>query len=1187
MWTSQCFSRRGLLLTSLIVSSASFAQEIRGSIAGMVSDPSGAPIADAKVTAVNAATGVATKGTSNSTGNYVLPYLISGTYSLTVERDGFEKLVRNGIEIRVADELKIDFKLTIGNVQQTVIVKEDAPIVESESADVGEVIGHAQLSDLPIPDGNPFILARLVSGTVFTGDPHFTRPFDNGDVSAIRVNGAEGGNDFTLNGVSNTGHQPGYGGGGFTVAYVPPADAVQEFKMTTSGFNARNGNTTGAVVNVSTKSGGNKLHGTLYEFFRNEHLSANDFFSNRAGVARPVLRYDRYGGSVGGPVFLPKLYDGRNRTFFFYAHENLPDIYPEPGTYTVPTAAERQGNFSALGQLGDLIYDPLTGVDDPARAGHVIRTPFPNNQIPDSRLSQLGLNYIKYYPLPDQPGRIDGTNNYYSQNSRTDQFHSDLVRIDHVLTNRQKIFGTYFTNWRNEQRGDWAGTIDGVRPAGASQYFTNTGGSLDDTITLSPSLLLDIIGGVNRFHFAKDPQSIGQVNPLTLGFLSSSTQFFVGPNYLPAIGIAGYSGLSSGFGDDQFSTTYSIAPTLTKVAHRHTLQTGYDFRTYQENWSSYGNSAGAYTFNQDFTKAADDGTTYMGQGLAALLLGQPTAGSIDRKAGRANQQRRQAAFLQDDWKATGKLTLNLGLRYEYDGATTERFNQNSRGFDLTTPNPVAPAYTAAFAKAFPKGLSVEGQPAITANDLHIVGGYLFPTSGNRGFWYPEKLNFMPRAGVAYQIARHTVLRGGWAIFSSPFGFTYAQNQPGYAITTQMVPSIDNGKSFQATFANPFPSGVANPTGSSLGLATLAGGDVYDYPLNIKTQKTLRWSADIQRELPRNWLLDVQYVGSAGYNLSRDTWYLNTVPRQYLSTSPLRDNTVIGALTAQVSNPLLGIAFPGTGSNTAKTVNAYQLTRPYPQFTGIRTPLYNGSNHYESGAIKVVRRFSRGYTLGATYTRSKLLEHYGFLNESDTEPVKQLAGNDSPNTVATYFITELPFGRGHRWGTNWRGLLNTMLGGWQPSGVYQFQGGWPLGMGDIVYFGAFQNLHTNIGSGTIDHTFDTSGFYFHDAAVQTNGMDDFNKQRNDPRIYLQWNLRSFAANWGNFRGPAQNNIDLALKKSFQLQEKVRLDFRADAFNGFNHAWFNNPNLDPRNAAFATITSQKNQPRQMEIAAKLIF
>jgi hypothetical protein len=1178
---------RGLTLglCAWLLGPAGVAQDARGSLTGLLTDPAGAPIAGAQIQATNTATGVATTTTTNASGNYALLYLIPGKYSLSAEREGFERVVRKDIEMRVADELKLDLQLTLGSVKQTITVSESTPLLQAGNADVGQTIGNAQVSELPLADGNPFLLTRLVAGTVFTGNPQFTRPFDNGDTSSIRVNGAEGSNEFMLNGAPNVGRQIHVGNN--VVAYVPPADAVQEFKMTTSSYSAQYGHTTGASVNVSTKSGTNQFHGTAYEFFRNEKLAANDFFLNAAGQPRATVRYNRFGGSLGGPVRIPKLYNGRNKTFFFFAYENLPDVFPEPNKNTTPTASERQGDLSALLPLNLVVYDPLTAV--PTGSGtHVQRTPFPGNIIPTSRLSALSQNYLKFYPLPNATGNTDGANNFVTQRSRRDHYNNELGRIDHALSSRQRLSGTILANWRNEDRGDWVGLINGARVTGDDRYYINNGANLDDVITLSPTLILHTLGAFTRFHTYVNPPTVGKIDPLALGFSPAAVALMIGPHYLPTISIADFTGIGRTIDDNQFSNVYSFTPAFTKVTRGHTLNFGYDFRTYQENTTSYGNPAGTYAFNQNFTRVTDNGASQFGQGLAAFLLGQPTGGSIDRNGSRANQQRYHALFIQDDWKVTARLTLNLGLRYEYEGPQTERYNRNVRGFDLTTPNPVAAAAQAAFATDFPNGLHVDPNlpPVLTAANFKVVGGYRFPDPSHRSFWNANALVFLPRVGAAYMLDNHTVFRGGLGLSANAFSY-YGLNQVGFSQTTSLVPSNDNGLTFQANFANPFPQGVTNPPGSSLGLATALGTSVTNNPVDVRTGKSLSWSAEIQRQIPGNWVITLRYNGIHGYDLSRSTNYLDAIPPQYLSTTPVRDNTVIGQLTANVPNPFIGLA-PGASLNTNTTVQVQQLLRAFPQFTGIGTPLYNGSNHYESGTLVVEHRLSSRYTVLGSYHRSKLLERYGFLNDFETQPTHRMAGNSAPNAVAAIFIAQLPFGRRQPWGANWRGPLDTAFGGWQAQGIYQMQSGFPLIMGNLVYFGDPGRLRTNISSSTLNQVFDTSGFYFSDAAVQNSqGVVDPNLQRADKRIQLGNNIRTFPNILPNFRGQATDNIDLSLTKNFFIRERLKMELRGEALNAFNHPLFNGPGLDPTKTTFAQITSQRNLPREVQVAIKLVF
>jgi hypothetical protein len=1036
------------------------------------------------------------------------------------------------------------------------------------------------------------LLARLTAGTVFTGDPQFTRPFDNGDVGAIRVNGAEGSNEFTMNGMSNTGQQ--FGGGNRVVAYIPPSDSVQEFKMTTSSFSAASGHSAGGNIDFSTKSGSSALHGSAYEFFRTDKWAANDFFSNHVTpkIPRSQVAYNRFGGTLGGPVFLPKIYDGRkHKTFFFLAGEGLLDAFPEKFTGTVPTLAERQGDFSAL-LPNVLIYDPLTTTADPKRKGHVIRTPFPGNIIPSNRFSPIALNILKFYPLPNLSGTAEGVDNFSSPQTRSDAFHTYLVRIDHLLSPAQRLSGTHYANWRYENRFDWArGFVSGLDVTGRPQYLANHGISLDDAITLSPTTVLDIRGGFTRLFTQIFNPTIGQIGPAQLGFSSSALGVFrPQPTFFPPFAINGYSNLNTATGGTTFeniySNVYSFQPILTKVLRSHTLSFGYDYRAFRDNFQGIGNSEGTYTFDTNFTQQKDDSSgDRQGEGLAAFLLGQPTGGSIDVAAARANQAIYNGVFVQDDWKVLPRLTLNLGLRYEYEGATTERHDRNLRGFDFTSPSPIQGPAVAAFQKSFPSGIVVEpGKPPITS--LNVVGGPLFAGAGQRGFWNPDPLNFQPRLGAAYQLTKSMVVRGGWGIYSVPFGLT-GIDQTGFARTTQLVPSNDNGLTFQADLSNPFPGGVLQPSGSSLGLATNLGQNIAAHPLNVKTGHTQRWSLDVQYELPGQWLLDAAYVGSHGYDLARNGNFSNAIPATYLSTSPIRDDATIAALTASVTNPFAGL-LPGSGIN-GKTIAVSQLLRPFPEFSNISSTLYNGSNNFNAAEVRVQHRFGHGYQLFATYTWSKLLERFAFLNDFETTPSHSLSGNDVPHRVTTTFIGQLPFGHGRHWGRNWSGVVEQLFGGWQTGAVFQFQSGQPIGLGNIVYLGNSSKLRTHISGSTVGKAFDTSGFYFSDSAVTDpiTGLVNPSLQRNDPRINLSNNIRIFPVNLGNFRGSAQNNIDLNVLKTFSITERERLELRAVALNAFNHAQLGNPNVNPRSSAFGTITSQRGLPRELELALRFVF
>lgn len=1100
---------------------------------------------------------------TNKVGIYRLLYLIPGMYSLTVEHVGFDKALREGVEVHVSDEWKVDIALRVGNINQSITVEASAPILQAENAEMGQTVTHEQIAELPIGDGNPFILARLTEGTVFLGDPKMTRPFDNADVGNIRVNGADGSNEFSLNGMSNMGKSV---SGGNQVAYIPSSDAMQEFKMTTATFSAMTGRTAGANINISIKSGTNTVHGTLYEFFRNDKLTANDFFLNRAGQDRPVVRYNRFGGTIGGPVVLPKIFDGRNKLFFFFAYENLPDVFPEPGTFTVPTAAERAGNFSGL-PAANIVYDPLSAVT--TTPGHVGRTPFPGNIIPSSRFNKIGMNLLQFYPLPDVAGNADGTNNFVSEQSRRDKFHSYLERSDYNLGNRQLFSFNYYSNWREENRFDWAGVVNGLVTSGQDLFNINQGGGLQDVITLSPSSLLDLRFGMTRMSAPVAPAGLGY-DPATLGFSPAVTALFRGPQYMVPFNVAGFTRLQHNTNTNLYrnmiSNQMSFQPRYSKIMQSHTFNTGWDFRVYRENYQSWGNAEGYYDFQTTYTKATDSAASYQGQGVAALMLGQPTGGQIDRNGTRADQGLFHALYAQDDWKVSRRLTLNLGVRWEYEGPTTDRYNQNTRGYDLTTANPVQAAAVQAFATSFPTGMALPNGSIMTAANFNVLGGYLFADSSHRNFWNGAWNNLMPRIGFAYQLNSKTVVRGGWALYSIPKGLA-GVNQAGYSQTATLSPSGDSGLTFLANIDNPFPTGAVDPTGSKLGMMTGIGASVTYYPLDLTTAHTQRWSVSIQRQLAGKWLLEATYVGNHGYDLSKTSNYLDAIPAQYLSTAALRDATLISALGAAVPNPFYGIT-PGTSYNTTKTVALSQLLRPFPQFTGISSPLPAGSSIYHSGAVRVERRF-KGLTILANYGWAKLLERSTFLNDFETIPQKAISTSDIPQRVALTFLAELPFGKGRHWGHDWHGAVNGVLGGWQVQGILQAQSGRPITMGNLVYFGDPSKLRTQINSSTLGNAFDTSGF----------GSGSL--------IQLASNIRTFPSTLTDFRGQAMNNSDLSILKKFALNERFAFQLRGEFLNAFNHPFFSNPSVDPTNAAFGTITSQYNLPREVQLGARLTF
>jgi hypothetical protein len=1167
----------GALLTLLLCAlplARPAAQDFRGAIEGRITDDQGAAVPGVTVTVTHVETNVPSTATSNADGNYNVPFLTPGVYKISVELTGFKKVERDQVQVRVGDRLALDFQLAVGAIEEVVSVSAAAPLLETRSGSSGQVIDEKRIALMPLSDGNPFVLTRLAPGVAYFGDLKFSRPFDNGGTSDVSADGAPGGNEFSLDGSPNMGH-------GRRVAFVPPAGAVQEFKVETANFDAQQGHTAGATVNVTLKSGTNRFRGEGYYHYRDEKLGANDFFLERQGRPKAPLDYKRFGGVLGGPIF-------QDRTFFFSAVEWLYDQFPEPAQFTVPTEAQRNGDFSALLSQGIRIYDPATAR---LENGRIVRTAFPNNIIPAGRINPVAREYLKFYPLPNQAGDALGRNNFSSPQPRGDDFYSISARVDHQLTNSQKIFGRYSRNDRKEYRGAWAGEQNGVNPIGNFLFRKNDAVNVDHVWTMSNSMLLNLRGGWSRFGEPSIRQHQGLYNPANLGFSQQTVALFGENQYVPRFDLDAYSDLGESFAGGTTSQIWSFQPTATRITGNHTFRAGYDFRIYKEESIPSVHSAGEYLFRGDFTRETDVAAIQVGQDLASLMLGIPTSGRIDRSADRYNSAMYHAVFFQDDWKVSDKLTLNLGVRYDYEGAPTERDNRNLRGFDPSAELAITAAAQAAYA--------ANPIPQVAPSAFSVRGGLGFASDSDPGFWNADKNNVQPRLGFAYQINEKSVLRGGWAIYSVP-AVIDGVRQPGFSQPTPIVTTLDTGLTFRASLTDPFPNGVTQPPGASLGANTFLGRQLPDTgdlgvrfmdDIDYKNQQAMRWALTYQRELFGAWVLDASYVGNHGYDLTTNR-ELNPIPREYLSTSQVRDDATINFLNGQVTNPFRGL-LPGETLNS-NTVQRNQLLRQYPQFQNIQGRRYDGSSSYNSGQFRLERRFSNGYSFLSSYTFSKFRERLSLLNETDTEyELRPARSADIPHRFVLNPIIELPFGRNRKFGKDVNRAVDAIIGGWNVSLLWQWQSGRPIELatnnatvGNLYFNGDLSQLKTDYSNPDVP-VFDISGFYFQDAAVMTNGVVDPAKQRADPRIRLERNLRYFPSRHTNLRGQQLNYVDMSFVKAVQITGRVRAQIHLELYNAFNQTFYNDPNLDPRTADFGKVTAQNNVPRNIQIGTKITF
>ncbi len=1181
-------SRVSLALLFCLLASMSqlAAQESRGTIAGSVLDPSGAVVPGAQVVVVNTAMGTRVVLRTNTEGRYAAPLLIPGLYTVEVEAPGFKKAVRENLEVRVADRLDISFSLEIGAAGEAVTVTAEAPLLNSESASLGTVVDSRRLASLPVSYGNPFLLIGLTAGVTFNGSARLDRPFEPTHIVNFSMGGTRGNlNDITIDGAPTTATA---GSNEVTASYVPPTDVVQEFKVQTATFDAQFGQTQGGVTNISIKSGTNEFRGTAgYSIYR-PSLLANDFFNNKAGLPVPNFRFDRWGGSLGGPVRIPKVYDGRNRTFFMWGYEGLHDARPrhDDTTNTVPTPAMHTGDFSALllnGGAAYTIYDPATRVRDGARFR---QTPFPGNIVPPGRISAVGAALISYYPKVEKtPGDPLGLNNYRDASlPEKTKYYNYTIRGDQNVSDKQRFFLRYSTYIRNSTYNNYFdNAFMGIR-----FWFKSYTAMLDHVYTLSPTMVLNTRYSFNRFIRGQDsPESAVGFDITKLGFSSQyASQVPKDIMRFPRITYASTSYIANAIGGhNRPINNHTVSATLSKVAGKHSIRTGFEFRAYQEIDGFFGNNqTGAFVFGSTWTRGPLDNSATSpsgyGQSIAALLLGLPDSGQIVRASNYAEQSDSWGFFVQDDWKVTRELTFNMGLRYEFETPMRERYHRSTLSFDPLYEQPISAAAKAAYATLQPAYSG--GFPELPVDAFALRGGMTFAgVDGNPGGLYKTPKNvFMPRVGLAYQLGSKTVIRSGFGMFGGFLGQRRGDVlQNGFTQNTNMVLTVDNGLTWATTIANPFHNGVAEPRGNADRYQTFLGQGFSFFNQNPKVPMTLRWEIGIQREIA-GFAVETNYVGSKT-NRMEVTRNINGLPRQFVSTQRLRDDAWNNYLTATVSNPMVGLV-PGNTQAiyTGTTTNRGVLLSPYRAFgsSAINTTENIGYSWYHGLQMSGQRRFTRGYTISGSYTFAKWRQAVNLLNASDPMPIREISDADAPHRFNVSAVTELPFGRGKPLLAGAGPVVSRLVGGWQLSGIWTLQSGFPLAWGNNIYYGDPANIRRPLSERTTAAWFNVAGFETA-SARQLHGNQ----------------LRWWPFRFGTLRRQRINNIDLAVIKDTAIAEGKSVQFRAEALNAFNHPYFPSPLMTvttPQTAGhtgFGQInaSTQDNYARRIQISLRFIF
>lgn len=1126
---------------------------------------------------VQAGTNLAVQTVSNAEGVFELPNLPPGSYQMSVEFQGFKKYERSGLVVRVGDVVELNVTLEVGSLTESVSVTAESPILETGTASLGQTIDNRMITEMPLSGRGVNYLMQLSPGVVSTNAPmHGWLPQARDSVSNMAVAGTRTrSSEFTLDGIPNMARDG-------IIAFQPPPEMIQEFRVQTAAFDASLGRFAGANVNMVLRSGTNDIHGTLWFSHLSRPLMTHPFFINgnlwntatdRPGETRgakrsrlwPASRTNRYRGQIGMPVIIPKLYNGRNRTFVSYGNDFMERNFNNQSNTAVPTAEQRQGDFSRLLSLGSAyqIYDPATIA--PAAAGRFSRQPLPGNVIPASRISPLARNLLNYYPQPNAAGTNDFRLNFVTATPALIDYWSHMVRADQVINDRQRFYASVSMM---KTLGDQGRTLnnDAVGNISKNRYSAL---ALDHVWTLRPDLVANIRYGVTRQSNEGASPTAG-LSLATLGFPSSFVNMLdQALTALPTINIDGLAAVGTNLRSRGGFTSHYVSGTVSHSHGNHTLRMGGEYRLLDDNAYSFGNYSGSFTFGPGWTRGPLDNSPAapIGQGMASFLLGLPTAGFIDRNDSSAERSRYWGVFLQDDWKLTRKVTLNLGLRYELEQPNVERYDRANRGIDFDSVNPANAAAREAYAR--------NPIPEVPLSQFQLRGGMQFAGTGGqpRGLWNPDRNNLSPRIGLAYQISPLTVVRAGYGIFVEPLGADRSDaTQVGYNQRTNMNPSNDNGQTFRATLANPFPDGFVAAQRNSAGLATNLGLALSTFFPARRNAYMQRWSLNVQRQVAPNLVFEIGYIGNRGTGLGVN-YDFNSLPAQYLSRTGERDNANINFLTANVPNPFRGIPqfvnSPGFLNN--QFVARSQLLRPYPHFNGLSMSINDGFSWYHAATLRLERRFSRGFSIGGHWTWSKFMEAVDRLNPQDLHPHHAISPQDRPHHIAINGSWDLPFGKGRARLANAPGPVDWAVGGWSINAIYQWQSGPPIGFGNELFRGNIHDIVIPYSDRAVERWFNTAAGFERAAARQ-----------------LESNYRTFPLRFTGLRADGWNNWDISLFKNFRFGERWNLQLRAEAVNALNHAMFAAPNTDPVNTLFGHVTNTIwSEQRKTTVAARVTW
>ncbi|MEX2261251.1 MAG: carboxypeptidase regulatory-like domain-containing protein [Bryobacteraceae bacterium] len=1129
-----------LVMATIFAAPQAFGQAFTATLAGVVTDGTDAAIPGATVKIRNQATNDARQTTTSGEGRYIFSQLPPGTYEVTAETAGFKTLVRSGVGLSVSQTAELNLSMELGDVTQTVQVTEGAPILDTQTANRAVTLSSQQVLDLPVNARNPFVLVHVNAGVIAvrTGISQATQDQNHNRFS---MNGGRGQAGLTMiDGVPSSAVD--WGG----LIASPGVDSVQEVQIVRNIFDAQYGKSDGSVVSMVTRGGSNDWHGTLFEFLRNDNLDANSWANNRAGRERVEFQRNQFGGNFSGPILRSK------RLFFFTGYEGLRQGSPGLNVSTVPTALERQGDFSqSLNSRGALIpiFNPHTTRQNPNGSG-LIRDPFPGNRIPQALFDPVGSKVLDLYPQPNTQGDAFTNARNFAAAGKTVAVNDRLdVRIDWAKSEKFTMFGRLTKAWQKQTAPVYFGN-------GADTNFSDQnprhGIVIGATIVPNPTWVVNTQLGSGRWREVQISPSQGR-SATDLGFASSLVAQFQ-PQTYPGFAAQDYTSLNNRRFLDVPRETHNLQVNVTKELGSHSLKFGFSGEVARLNRTDF------YTPQFNFTRGLTSGptasvtSTTSGNGIASLLLGTGSGGNVPTNAATSRTLEYYGLYFQDGWRATRRLTLNYGLRWEVQLPETERYNRLNY-FDYAASNPLSQQV---------------GRP--------LQGGFVFVDANNR---YPRATdwrNFAPRIGLAYKITDKLVMRTGYGIFYPQV--SSLGGEAGFSTTTSWL-ATEGGDGFVPVnrLSNPYPQGLNQPIGTSQGANTLIGESIGGTQYAFSNPYVQSFSLDFQYEFDRSTVLELGYTGTQSRKLAFGVGRnANQLPTHLLSQG--------AALNTPVDNPFFGI-IPG-GPLAGRTIPQHRLLRPYPLWQNVNLPTNTpgATASFNALVARFNKRIGSSMNLLATYQWSKAIDNASewqgwevgdtVRDYYDLSRDRSISAHDLPHSFVAALVYELPVGRGRKIGADLPKVADALLGGWQVSTIVRFASGLPLQLtapNNLGPFG-FGVQRPNIGNlKDLNVSNRTPDRWFNADALSAPGAFELGS----------------APRWiPNLRFGRTKHADLAVMKNFRWGERMRIQFRGEFFNLTNTPQFGRANTTLGNPVIGQVTGTTNVgPRNTQLGVRIQF